>query len=94
MKVVAIENVRGVGGTGLAITVVYETFFIGFFVVHTTRQTAEAFKTDGSATHWCWLEDGSPCPAEVWRAWEAYKARNLIAGRPAYTCTTAMGTEP
>jgi hypothetical protein len=87
MKVIAIENVRGVGGAGLAITVVYETFVHGSFYFRKIRNSREAFKTDGSATHWCWLEDGSPCPHEVWRAWEAYKARNLLAGRPAYTCS-------
>lgn len=87
MRVVAIENVRAVGGAGLAITVVYETFLYGIFFVQKTRNTREAFKTDGSATHWCWLEDGSSCPHEVWQAWEAFKARNILAGTPAYTCS-------
>lgn len=86
MKVVAIENVRGVGGTGIAITVVCRTMF-----GHETRQ---AFKTDGSATNWQWLEDGSPCPHAVGQAWEAYKARNILAGKPAYTCSNFETVKP
>lgn len=79
MKVIGIENVRGLGGYGLAITVTYADRF-------NIRQR-EAFKTDGSATHWQWFSDGEMCPHEVWMAWEAHKARNLAAGNPAYTCT-------
>lgn len=95
MKVIAIENVRAVGGMGLAITVVYDAFHWGIFVDVSVRKTREAFKTDGSATNWCWLEDGSPCPHEVWRAWEAYTARNLLAGKPAYTCSNfGSGVKP
>jgi hypothetical protein len=78
MKVVAIENVRGLKGEGIAITVVSTGLL--------SLQIREAFKTDGSATHWCWLKDGSSCPHEVWRAWEAYKVRNILAGKPAYEC--------
>jgi hypothetical protein len=79
MKIVAIENIRGLNGEGLAITVVYQQFG--------SNKPREAFKTDGSATHWCWLEDGRPCGHDVWQFWEAMKVRNILAGKPAYECT-------
>jgi hypothetical protein len=79
MKVARIENVRGLDGRGLAITVVIKGLV--------SEKSREAFKTDGSATHWQWLEDGEPCPHEVWMAWEAHKAQNILAGKPAYTAS-------
>lgn len=75
----SIKKVHGLDGSGIAVTVVIEG---GWGVSERV-----AFKTDGSATHWCWLEDGSSCPHEVWREWEAFKVRNLLAGKPAYECS-------
>lgn len=79
MKIVGVENIRGVGGAGLAMTVIWQN--------HGANTKEEVFKTDGSATHWCRLDDGQPCSNYVWQFWEAYKARNLLAGKPAYECS-------
>jgi hypothetical protein len=75
-----IDDVRGLDGRGLAITI---SGRLGCW----NWGPRIAFKTDGSATHWCWIEDGSPCPHEVWQAWEAYKVRNILAGKRAYECS-------
>jgi hypothetical protein len=81
MRIIDVENIRAVGGTGLAMVVVWEH--------QGSTKREEVFKTDGSATHWCNLEDGQPCSNYVWQFWEAYKARNLLAGKLAYECSPA-----
>ena len=79
MKIIGVENIRGVGGTGLAMEVVYQS--------QGSNHKVEVFKTDGSATHWCRLDTGEPCGHDVWQFWEAYKARRLLAGKTAYECS-------
>lgn len=73
-----IQQVHGLDGSGIALTIMCDGRWGAVERV--------ALKTDGSATNWCWIEDGSSCPHEVWREWEAYKVRNLLAGKPAYEC--------
>ena len=74
---VEIEKVHGLDGSGIALTVwCSEPLLRGW--------RTKVFKTDGSATHWCWIERGTPCPPEVSQAWEAYKVKNILEGRPAY----------
>lgn len=81
MMNIEISDVRGLDGRGIVLHLVwYENPF------KISRREGDVFKTDGSATHWCWLHDGSPCPHEVWQAWEAYQVRNILAGKPAYAC--------
>lgn len=73
---IEIERVHGLDGSGIALTILCHTSLRKF--------RTQVFKTDGSATRWCWLKDGSQCPPEVWQAWEAYKVKNILSGKPSY----------
>lgn len=79
-KFANLRRIRGLGGMGIAADV-------------TMFQRGKAYDLTvfkmGSDGDWCYLDDGSSCPHEVMGLWNAYKARNLLAGKPAYEIESA-----